>query len=73
MAEFLSDYIDDGLDKAVREEFDRHMGDCEPCRRFLGSVRKSMSLYSRLEYEEIPLELKERLRTFLESRIDPEK
>lgn len=69
MVEFLSDYIDDELEAVVREEFEKHMGDCEPCRRFLDSTRKTVRLYSRLEYEEIPVELKERLKSFLESRL----
>ncbi len=69
MIEFLSDYIDGDLEKAVREEFEKHVGDCEPCRRFLDSTRKTVHLYSHLEAEEIPAELKDRLKTFLESRL----
>jgi len=63
--EFLSEYLDNELDAAVRAEFDAHMGNCEPCRRFLDSTRKTVSLYSNLEYDDIPMELKDRLKSFL--------
>jgi anti-sigma factor RsiW len=69
MVDFLSDYIDGELETAVRAEFEKHMGHCAPCRRFLDSTRRTVDLYARLEYGEIPDELKERLKTFLEARL----
>jgi len=63
--EFLSDYLDNELESTVRVDFDLHIGDCEPCRRFLDTTRRCVHLYQNLEYDDIPVELKDRLKSFL--------
>jgi anti-sigma factor RsiW len=68
MVEFLSDYMDNELEAGVREKFEKHLSGCEPCRRFLASTRKTVHLYGRLQYDAIPSELKERMRSFFASR-----
>ena len=35
----VSPYLDRELDGAACDEFTRHMADCEPCQRYLDSIR----------------------------------
>lgn len=69
IVDFLSDYIDGDLERAVRDEFDKHLNGCSNCRHGLDTMRRTVSLYGRLDVGEIPDDLKERLKTFLEARL----
>ena len=40
----LSEYLDGELPDDVCERFDRHIGDCEPCVRFVESLRRALRL-----------------------------
>lgn len=44
MFERLSEYIDGELDAKLCECFDEHMQDCEPCQRFIATLRKTVEL-----------------------------
>jgi len=38
----LSDYLDEQLDDSLCEEFERHLGGCEPCQAFLASLEATI-------------------------------
>ncbi len=40
----LSEYIDGELDAELCACFDEHMQDCEPCQRFIATLRKTIEL-----------------------------
>jgi anti-sigma factor RsiW len=42
--ERLSEYIDGELDVKLRERFDKHLQACEPCLRFVATLRKTVEL-----------------------------
>ena len=44
LADFLADYVADELPQTVRQEFERHLGICRDCRRYLDSYRKTVQL-----------------------------
>jgi anti-sigma factor RsiW len=44
MFERLSEYIDGELDESLCECFDEHLQDCEPCQRFIATLRKTVEL-----------------------------
>lgn len=44
MFDRLSDFIDGELPEDLCARIERHMGDCEPCERFLESLRRTVRL-----------------------------
>lgn len=44
----ISPYLDHELDGAACDEFTRHMMDCEPCRRYLESIRATRDALRRV-------------------------
>lgn len=55
----LSEYLDGELDETVCEQLEGHMGSCEPCQRFLESLRNTVSLF----HDERPSRMPEGLRS----------
>jgi anti-sigma factor RsiW len=45
MIRYLSDYIDQELDEAIREEARRHLDECDNCRVVLDTTQKTILLY----------------------------
>jgi anti-sigma factor RsiW len=46
-AEFIADFLDGELPEAQRQQFERHLGRCVNCSRYLESYRQSMALGKR--------------------------
>ena len=67
--DLLSDYVDGDLSAGVRDALARHLGACPPCDRFLKTFQKTRALCRESLMEEMPEELRGRLRTFLRGRI----
>ncbi len=53
----LSEYMDGELDPEICSSIDDHMEDCPPCRAFLESLRRTVSLSRELPKLEIPEEM----------------
>lgn len=75
LLESLSDYIDGDLEKALCEEIERHLDDCENCRIVVDTLEKTVFLYHHSAEPispDIPLDVKERLfkRLDLEDFLD---
>ncbi len=47
----LSKYIDKELDDSLREQIDRHIGNCKPCKAFLNTLRKTIRLCNKFKPE----------------------
>jgi mycothiol system anti-sigma-R factor len=70
--ELLSDYVDGELSSETYEALSRHLGACAPCEEFLKTFQKTRALCRESLMEEMPDELRSRLRAFLIARIPEE-
>ncbi len=68
LVSLLSDYLDERLPADVRAELDRHLSGCPACTDFVGSFRLTVSLLQSLNDDDLPQELRVRLRAFLDDR-----
>ena len=64
----LADYLDDRLARDVRLDLERHLGGCSDCASFVGTYRFTVSLLQSLSEDDLPPELRLRLRAFLDDR-----
>ena len=62
----LSDYLDGRLPSDVRADLDRHLAGCSECTAFVGTFRSTLNLLQSLEENDLPEELRLRLRAFLD-------
>jgi anti-sigma factor RsiW len=62
----LSDYLDGRLPSEVRSDLERHLSGCPECTAFVGTFRSTVSLLQSLSEEDLPEELRLRLRAFIE-------
>ena len=67
--ELLSDYVDGELSPETRGALEEHLGACPPCEQFLKTFQKTRALCRESLLEEMPDELRTRLRSFLKDRI----
>jgi len=61
----LEDYLDGTMEEQLKEELDIHISMCEACLHFLESYDKTRILCRQITLDEIPLEFRERLRSFV--------
>ena len=66
----LVDYVEGRLPDAVRLELEAHLSGCGPCAAAVNTYRKTVSLLASLDEEDLPPELRMRLRAFLDRRGD---
>jgi anti-sigma factor RsiW len=66
----LSDYLDGKLPADVRADLDRHLSGCPDCTVFVGTFRSTVSLLQSLSEDDLPEELRMRLRAFLDHRCN---
>jgi anti-sigma factor RsiW len=64
----LSDYIDGRLPADVCRELEQHLTGCSDCTTFVGSFRSTVTLLKSLNEDDLPEELRMRLKAFLDSR-----
>lgn len=64
----LSDYLDGRLPSEVRSDLEQHLSGCPECTAFVGTFRSTVSLLHSLSEEDLPEELRLRLRAFLDDR-----
>jgi anti-sigma factor RsiW len=62
-------YLEGTLDPGERQALEAHIADCINCWRFLQPYRETISLGQQLREEAIPPGARERLETFLHSRL----
>jgi len=64
----LSDYIDGSLPADVRTDLEKHLSGCSECTTFVGSFQSTVALLQSLNEDELPEELRLRLKAFLDDR-----
>jgi anti-sigma factor RsiW len=63
----LADYLDGRLPADQRGELDEHMTGCRECAAFVSTYRSTVSLLHSLSEDDLPEELRVRLRAFLDN------
>ena len=64
----LSDYIDGRLPADLRANLEQHLSGCSECTTFVGSFRSTVALLQSLNDDDLPDELRVRLKAFLDDR-----
>jgi anti-sigma factor RsiW len=64
----LSDYIDGRLPADVRSDLEQHLSGCSECTTFVGTFRSTVALLQSLNEDDLPEELRLRLKAFLDDR-----
>ncbi len=64
----LSDYLDGRLPADVQHDLEQHIGGCSECTKFVGSFRSTVTLLQSLTEDDLPEELRLRLKAFLDDR-----
>ena len=64
----LSDYLDGRLPADVRSDLEQHLGGCSECTRFVETFRSTINVLHSLTDEDLPEELRVRLKAFLDDR-----
>ena len=70
IVELLSDYLDNRLSPDARHDLEQHIGGCSECATFVESFRSTVSLLQSLTEDDLPDELRLRLKAFLDERSD---
>ncbi len=65
----LSEYIDDDLDPAYRQEIEEHLAHCQCCRLLLDSTRKVLIVVGDQRTFEVPLGYSDRLHARLAAAL----
>jgi len=61
----LADYLDATLTPDVMAQLEAHLGVCAPCRAYLATYKRSAELAAKVNRVEMPPEVRQRLRDFL--------
>ena len=64
----LSDYIDGRLPVDVRRDLEQHLSGCSECTTFVDTFRSTVALLQSLDEDDLPEELRLRLKAFLDDR-----
>jgi anti-sigma factor RsiW len=62
----LTDYLDGRLPEDLRTELEQHLSGCSDCTTFVSTYRSTVSLLQSLDEDDLPPELRLRLRAFLD-------
>jgi anti-sigma factor RsiW len=67
----LMDYVEESLDTDTKQRLDEHLASCPACIHFLKSYKKCTELSGQLRDQkvQIPVELENRLKTFLKQEL----
>lgn len=69
ITDLLMHYLTGKLSASTTRAFQEHLRICPDCVSFLNTYKKTVALNRSLRYEEIPAELRRRVRSFLKSKI----
>jgi RNA polymerase sigma-70 factor (ECF subfamily) len=64
----LSDYLDGRLPSDICSDLEQHLRGCPECTAFVGTFRSTVSLLQSLNEDDLPAELRLRLKAFLDDR-----
>lgn len=63
LVELITEYLEDRLSPADRVRFERHLADCEDCRRYMDQFQQTMRILGHLPEASLSSEAKEALLT----------
>jgi len=61
VVELVTAYLDDAMSGADRERVEEHLVFCDGCSTYLDQIRQTVALTGRLQPEDIPASLQEKL------------
>lgn len=64
----LVDYLERRLPDAVQRDLQQHLAGCTSCVAYLNTYRSTLSLLASLTEDDLPAELRARLRAFIDLR-----
>jgi anti-sigma factor RsiW len=67
----LLEYLDATLDAEVVAQLEAHLAECEPCRTYLATYRRTVGVVGASERVEMPPEMRRHLAAFLAERLNP--
>lgn len=65
----IVDYLTGELDLRTISLFEQHLRDCQDCVAFLITYKKTIQATQSLRYEDIPSQMRSRVRAFLKEKI----
>jgi len=63
------DYLTEELDPKSTPVFEQHLRDCPDCVAFMTTYKKTVQATRSLRYEDIPSQMRNRVRAFLKEKI----
>ena len=69
VVDLLSDYIEGNLSDTEIAAIRKHLEGCANCKTFFDSLKTTVRLTKRIEPEEVPSDVVDRLQSFLKQRI----
>jgi anti-sigma factor RsiW len=69
LVNMLSDYVDGELPPTLQRRLEAHLEGCTPCTAFLQTFKQTQTLAQSLHDEDMPPELRQRLRSFLREQL----
>jgi anti-sigma factor RsiW len=67
VTDLIADYLAGTLDPETTSAFEEHLRDCRDCVAFLNTYKRTSHMVRSLRCEEVPSEMAERVRCFLEA------
>jgi anti-sigma factor RsiW len=65
----LAEFLDATLDAGAARRMESHLADCDECRAYLATYRRTVGAVTASARAQMPDELRRRLRTFLIERL----
>jgi predicted anti-sigma-YlaC factor YlaD len=65
----LSDYLDEGIDPALRAEIEQHLMKCKNCRVVVNTTKKTIDIFCNSEPAALPESSRHKLYEALERKI----
>jgi len=69
LVSILNEYLEGDLNSRFREEFERHIGDCNSCLAFFETYKKTKELTGEIACGDIPPEVKNKIKSFLKKKM----
>ncbi len=65
----LADYLEAALDDDAVRRLEAHLAECEPCRAYLATYRRTVGVVGEAERVEMPPEMRRHLAAFLAEHL----
>lgn len=71
VGQLLYDYVEKRLEPLVSQQLEQHLADCPGCLAFINTYKQTMSLSKDLSCKDMPSELQHKLRSFIKTKLAP--